>query len=126
MAKDINKIFLTGRLGDEIKNTIASNGKTTIGRFSIATENPGKENPFWFNVTVFNETAEYMLKNAKKGMQVYLEGSLSTYSQTNKSTGKSFTSINIVGNVVRLVTASSSGQNEEKSEKSQIDYGGLL
>lgn len=118
----INKVFLAGRVGKDPTTTLSSNGKTTICRFSIAVIKPGKENISWFNVVCFNELAKYMIQNVKKGLEIFLEGSLDTYSRTSE-TGKTFTTTSIIANKITLL---SSTNVKQESEKESINFNNEL
>ena len=84
---DMNKVFLTGRIGNEPKLEYTTNGKNVI-KFSIAvsvTEN----NTMWVNCEIWNK--EKIMSILKKGRKITIDGSL----QIKKWNDKYFTSIAI-------------------------------
>ena len=99
----LNKIHLIGRLGNDPKTHIFNNGnkKTTI---SIATSEKWKDkdgNPQektqWHNVGFYNKIAEIAEKYLKKGMEVYIEGTVE-YNQSEKDGVKTyFTEVKALG-----------------------------
>lgn len=84
MARDINQVIITGRLGadPEIRNTGA--GKP-VASFRVASseswtkDGEKKEKTEWINVTVFREaTARFVEHYVKKGDKVLVRGKFST------------------------------------------------
>jgi single-strand DNA-binding protein len=92
MAGSVNKVILVGNLGkDPEARTMQSGGK--IVSFSIATsENwndkasgERREKTQWHRVAIFNEKlGEIAEKYLKKGMKVYVEGTLESRKYTDK------------------------------------------
>ncbi len=86
MSGSINKVILVGNLGKDPEVRRMGSGDPVVS-FSLATseswrdKNSGerKEKTEWHNVVVFNEgIAKVAEQYLKKGMKVYLEGSIQT------------------------------------------------
>jgi len=95
MAGSLNKVLLIGRLGadPEIKQMV--NGKN-VARLSLATSNTWKdkntgekkEKTEWHRVVVFNEGLVNVIQQyVKKGIQVYIEGQLTTRKWKDEKSG---------------------------------------
>lgn len=95
--KDLNKIILIGRLGNDPIRRETKTGKA-VASFSLATsrlvpdgqpieegEEPGKrEETDWHNIVVWGRQAEVCYQFLRKGRTIYVEGSLRRKSYTNK------------------------------------------
>ena len=80
----INKVILTGRLGQdpELRNT--TTGKA-VATFSLAvTDNYNREVTHWLNVVVWNKQAENCSAYLSKGSLVGVEGRIQTRNYENK------------------------------------------
>ena len=95
MAGSLNKVLLIGRLGadPEIKQMV--NGKN-VARLSLATSNTWKdkntgekkEKTEWHRVVIFNEGLVNVVQQyVKKGVQVYIEGQLTTRKWKDEKSG---------------------------------------
>ena len=95
MAGSLNKGLLIGRLGadPEVKQMV--NGKS-VARLSLATsqswkdKNTGekKEKTEWHRIVIFNEgLVKVVQQYVKKGMQVYIEGQLTTRKWKDEKSG---------------------------------------
>ena len=104
MAGSLNKVLLIGRLGadPEIKQMV--NGKS-VARLSLATsqswkdKNSGekKEKTEWHRIVVFNEGLVNVVQQyLKKGVQIYVEGQLTTRKWKDENTGQDKYSTEIV------------------------------
>ena len=98
MAGSVNKVILVGNLGKDPEVRRMQSGDTVVN-FSIATseswkdKNTGerKEKTEWTNVVIFNEgIAKVAEQYLKKGMKVYIEGSLQTRSWEDQSGVKKY------------------------------------
>ena len=81
MARTINQVQLTGRLGADPTFLITeTDSKTHIAKFSIATQRymgPGREPATdWHNVVCFGKVADAVYANKHKGDQVQVSGHL--------------------------------------------------
>ena len=90
----INKVILVGRLGKdpEIKSTP---GGTTVAKFTIATDEKftdksgeKQERTEWHNIVAWARLAEICGQYLRKGMLVYIEGSIRTDSWEDKESGQ--------------------------------------
>lgn len=95
--KDLNKIILIGRLGNDPIRRETKTGKA-VASFSLATsrlvpdgqpseegEEPGKrEETDWHNIVVWGRQAEVCYQFLRKGRTIYVEGSLRRKAYTNK------------------------------------------
>ena len=75
---NLNRVILIGRLSNnpELKNP---NSSLTSCRFTLAVDKRSKnpdEQPNWIPCTAFSNTADFMLKNVKKGYLISVEGRL--------------------------------------------------
>lgn len=86
MAGSVNKVILVGNLGADPETRRTQNGDAIVN-FRVATsetwrdKNSGerKEKTEWHTVVVFNENlAKFAGEYLRKGMKVYVEGSLQT------------------------------------------------
>jgi single-strand DNA-binding protein len=110
----INKVILVGNLGadPEVRHLETS----VVARISVATnENYRDKNgewqtiTEWHNVVAWRRLAESAEKNFKKGMQVYIEGKLTTRKWQDKE-GNDRYSTEVVANTMRIL--GSREQNE--------------
>lgn len=85
----INRIQVSGRITKDLEIKYTPAGAAVLA-FSVANDNPylkdGKweNNTVFFNVVVWKELAESLVKNAKKGYAVLVEGRMTTREYTNK------------------------------------------
>jgi single-strand DNA-binding protein len=92
MAGSVNKVILVGNLGkDPEARTMQSGGK--VVSFSVATSETWndkasgerKEKTQWHRIAIFNERlGDVAEKYLKKGMKVYIEGTLESRKYTDK------------------------------------------
>jgi len=90
----INKVILVGRLGKdpEIRSTP---GGQTVAKFTIATDEKftdkageKQERTEWHNIVAWARLAEICGQFLRKGMLVYIEGSIRTDSWEDKESGQ--------------------------------------
>lgn len=86
MAKDLNKVQLTGRLGADVEMRYTSQG-SAVATFRVAsnrtwqtTEGEKREDTEWFSVVAWNKLAEICNQYLNKGTRVYIEGRSQTRS----------------------------------------------
>src|SRR5262250_2947738 len=85
MAKSVNKVILSGRLGRDPELKYTASG-VPFCRFSIATDDvwndkgsgERQERTEWHNIVAWDRLAEICNQYLTKGKQVYIEGSLQT------------------------------------------------
>jgi single-strand DNA-binding protein len=84
MAKDLNKVQMTGRLGadPEMRYTQQGNAVTTFrvasNRSWRTSEGEAHEDTEWFRVVAWNKLAEICNQWLSKGSRVYVEGRMQT------------------------------------------------
>jgi len=84
MAKDLNKVQMTGRLGadPEMRYTAQGNAVTTFrvasNRSWRTAEGESHEDTEWFRVVAWNKLAEICNQWLSKGSRVYVEGRMQT------------------------------------------------
>ncbi len=96
--RDLNKVFLIGRLGKDPVTRATKNG-TAVTHFPLATakwigpppgaalaegEEMGKEETFWHLIVVWGKQAEACAQYLRKGSPVHIEGSVRTRKYQNK------------------------------------------
>ena len=115
----VNRVVLVGRLVKDPELKTTSKG-TSVASFTIALPNKAKEQDgtritMFINCTTFREQAENLVKYARKGMLVGVDGSISqkNYTRADGSKNKDFEII--VDNVTFLER-----NNAEPKEEPQI------
>ena len=112
----LNKVILIGRLTHEVEIEKTAGG-TPKAKFSIAVSRnykpKGKDKPEtdFFNVVAWNSTAEFAAKHFQKGKQVYVVGSIETYSYETEN-GKRY-GFNIKADEVGFADSKSGGNNTD-------------
>ena len=90
MAKDLNKVQMTGRLGadPEMRYTAQGNAVTTFrvasNRSWRTAEGESHEDTEWFRVVAWNKLAEICNQWLSKGSRVYVEGRMQTRQWQNQ------------------------------------------
>ena len=80
----INKVVLTGRLGQDVELRHTTTGKA-VATFSLAvTDNYNREVTHWLNIVTWNKSAENVAQYLSKGSHVAVEGRISTRNYENK------------------------------------------
>jgi len=84
MAKDLNKVMMTGRLGKDVELRVTPSG-SSVATFSVASGRAAKQQDGnyqdqteWFRVVAWDKLAEICANFLKKGSHVYIEGRLQT------------------------------------------------
>jgi single-strand DNA-binding protein len=94
MAKDLNKVMLTGHLGadPEMRFTPQGAAVTTFrvasGRTWKSADGTPHDDTEWFTVVAWDKLAEICNQYLTKGTRVYVEGRLQTRSWDDKNTGE--------------------------------------
>lgn len=121
MSKDVNKVFLVGRLGNDpqLRGNTQSGGMASASLYTKAvwkdrTTRETKEKSERHNVVFFNGQAEYASKHLRKGSRIFVEGRLQTrkYQDTNTKLDKYVTEV-VVSDVTLLSHASEAGDEAE-------------
>ena len=118
MARDLNKVMLTGRLGKDVELRVTPNG-SSVASFSVAAGRPQKmpdgsykDQTEWFRVVAWEKLAETCANYLKKGSHVYIEGRLQTREYTDKDGVKRYSTEVIASEMLML---DSKRQSEESS-----------
>lgn len=110
----INKVILVGNVGQdpEVRHL---EGGTAVARISVATNESYKDKSGewqtiteWHNVVAWRGLAEIVEKNYKKGMQVYVEGKLTTRKWQDKD-GNDRRTTDIIANTMRILGSRDGG-----------------
>jgi single-strand DNA-binding protein len=94
VAKDLNKVMLTGYLGadPEMRFTPQGSAVTTFrvasGRTWKSADGTQHDDTEWFTVVAWEKLAEICNQYLTKGTRVYVEGRLQTRSWDDKNTGE--------------------------------------
>jgi single-strand DNA-binding protein len=94
MAKDLNKVMLTGYLGadPEMRYTPQGSAVTTFrvasGRAWKSADGTQHDDTEWFRVVSWDKLAEICNQYLTKGTRVYIEGRLQTRKWQDKETGQ--------------------------------------
>jgi single-strand DNA-binding protein len=108
MAKDLNKVMLIGRLGQdpEIRYTQSGIAVTT---FSVATgmkwkdqDGNWQEKTEWHNLKAWRGLAETCSTYLKKGSKVYIEGRLETSSWEDENKKKHYKTEIVIDDMIML------------------------
>src|SRR5262245_37353984 len=91
MAKDLNKVQLTGRLGADPELRYTVHG-SAVATFRVASNRSWRsaageehEDTEWFRVVAWNRLAEVCKTYLSKASRVYIEGRLQTRQWTDQS-----------------------------------------
>lgn len=109
MARDLNQVFLIGRLVKDPEIRYTPNG-TAVAKFSIANNvpfvqnNEKKEYVNYFDVNVWGNQALICEKYLKKGKQVAIIGVLRQNRWNDKTTGQTRSKIEITATAVQFLT----------------------
>jgi len=108
MSKDLNKVLLIGRLGQDPELKYTQSG-IAVAKFSVATgiswkdpEGNQQERTEWHNVVAWRRLAEICAEYLKKGSKVYLEGSLNTSSWEDENKRKHYKTEVVLNDMIML------------------------
>lgn len=94
MAKDLNKVMLTGHLGADPEMRFTQQG-SPVTTFRVASSRTWKssdgvqhDDTEWFRVVAWDKLAEICNQYLTKGTRVYVEGRLQTRNWDDKNTGE--------------------------------------
>jgi single-strand DNA-binding protein len=94
MAKDLNKVMLTGRLGADPEMRYTPQG-TAVTTFRVASnrswnssDGTAHDDTEWFRVVAWEKLGEICNQYLQKGTRVYVEGRLQTRKWQDKDTGQ--------------------------------------
>jgi len=125
MAKDLNKVLLIGRLGQDPELKYTQSG-IAVAKFSLATSQQWKDQDGntqdrteWHNVVAWRRLAEVCAEYLKKGSKVYLEGSLNTSSWEDENQKKHYRTEVVLNDMIMLDAKGSGGGDNGGSASSQ-------
>lgn len=125
MAGDINQVVLVGRLTRDAELRYSASG-TAICNFSIAVNRRVKKGDQWsdevsfFDLALFDKTAENLNKYLVKGAQVAVQGELRQ--ERWEKDGKTMSKLSVhVGNVQLLGGGKSGGQQAPERREPESD-----
>lgn len=108
MAKDLNKVMLIGRLGQDPELKYTQSGIAVV-KFTLATNQQWKDQDGntqdkteWHNIVAWRRLAEICAEYLKKGSKVYLEGSLSTGSWEDENKKKHYKTEVVLNDMIML------------------------
>ena len=111
MAKDLNKVQLTGNLGKDPETRYTAQG-SALTRFSVASsrrwhtpEGDDREETEWFTVVAWNKLGEICAQYLQKGARVYIEGRLQTRSWEDQQTGQKRYMTEVIANDLIMLDA---------------------
>ncbi len=108
MARDLNKVMLIGRLGQDPELKYTQSGVAVVS-FSIATgmkwkdqEGNWQERTEWHNLKAWRGLAETVSNYLKKGSKVYVEGRLETSNWEDENKKKHYKTEIVIDELIML------------------------
>jgi single-strand DNA-binding protein len=131
MSRGINKVILVGNLGQDPDCKYMANGKA-VTNLRVATSEQWKdkqtgdaqERTEWHSVVVFEKLAEIISQYARKGTQLYVEGSLRTRKWQDKE-GKDRYTTEIVARDIQML-GKSSGDSTAPQNQGPSPHAGTM
>jgi single-strand DNA-binding protein len=130
MAKDLNKVILIGRLGQDPELKYTQSG-IAVAKFSLATsmswkdqDGNSQEKTEWHNIVVWRKLAEICAEYIKKGSKIYVEGSLSTSTWEDENKKKHYKTEVVMNDMIMLDSKGSgdhSGSNSSANNTAAAD-----
>jgi single-strand DNA-binding protein len=115
MARDLNKVQLTGRLGADPALRYTAHGSALV-TFRVASNRTwrtaggvSREDTEWFRVVVWDQLAEQCHGQLSRGAHIYVEGRLQTR-QWDDEAGQPRVAAEVIASEVILLAASGAGQ----------------
>jgi single-strand DNA-binding protein len=111
MAKDLNKVMLTGYLGadPEMRYTPQGSAVTTFrvasGRSWKSADGTPHEETEWFRVVAWDKLGEICNQYLTKGTRVYVEGRLRTNKWQDKETGQDRYSTEVIASDMIILSS---------------------
>lgn len=119
--KDINSVFLIGRLTKDIQEGMLRHigaNNTAVLDISIGVSESVKQNeqyvdkPNFFDITVWGKLAEFVAKYATKGQQLGISGRLQQQTWQDKTTGQNRSKVVIVAEEIQLLRRPGDGNQQ--------------
>lgn len=126
----LNKVMIIGNIGKDPEIRMLGQSDRKVVKFSVATtrryrDNNGetKEQTDWHTVVGFGKTPEIFEQlGIRKGMSIYVEGSLTNRSWTDQTTGKKRYSTEVNMENFQLLTPRGQGQGFGSSGNGTTSY----
>lgn len=125
MAKDMNKVILSGRLGNDIKQNYFANG-SSVATFSVASgrnvkqqDGTWKNETEWFRCVAWKELADRAAQRLQKGSHVLIEGRLQTREWQDNDGNKHRTTEVIVNDLIPLEARKV--ESSEEAEETELE-----
>lgn len=119
MSKDLNKVQLLGRLGQDPELKYTQSG-TAVANFSLATnfvwkdkDGNRKEKTEWHNIEVWRGLAETCSNYLKKGSRIFLEGKLATDTWEDENKKKHYKTKIVMEEMIMLDSKGNGGAEPE-------------
>lgn len=125
MSRGVNKVTIIGNLGADPETRYAQSG-STITTIKVATSESWKdkqtgerqERTEWHRIKFFGKLAEIAGEYLKKGMQVYVEGSIRTDKYTDKE-GVERYATDIIASEMQMLGGRGEGKPEAQAKPRQ-------
>jgi single-strand DNA-binding protein len=124
MAKDLNKVLLIGRLGQDPELKYTQSGVAVVN-FSMATSMQWKdqdgnkqEKTEWHNIVAWRGLAETCANYLKKGSKIYVEGRLETDSWEDENKKKHYKTKVLIDELIMLDSKGTGGSDSNGSSAS--------
>jgi single-strand DNA-binding protein len=118
MAKDLNKVQLIGRLGQDPELKYTQSGVAVVN-FSMATSMQWKdqdgnkqEKTEWHNIVAWRGLAETCANYLKKGSKIYVEGRLETDTWEDENKKKHYKTKVLIDDLIMLDNKGTGGSTE--------------
>jgi len=121
----LNKITLIGNIGKEPEMRYTPSG-TPVTSFSLAVSDDYKKDgewvkvTDWFNVTMWNKSAEYAAQKLHVGDVIYVEGKIKQRTYT-KGDGSSGSSMDVTAQSTKILIQKNKPQNGSQNEPTVDD-----
>ncbi len=123
MSRDLNKVQLTGRLGQDPEVTYTQQGSARV-TFTIATNRSWRDadgqiqqDTQWTPIVAWDKLGEICAEYLRKGSRVYLEGRLQTRSWEDQESGeKRYKTEVVLSEMIMLDTKAQADEGEPEPE----------
>jgi single-strand DNA-binding protein len=120
MSRSLNKVFLIGRLGQDVEMKVSPSG-TSIAKFSLAVNERVKgasgeyeEKTMWLNAVAFGKLADFCGQYLKKGSRIHLEGKIQVRAYDKDGDTRYFTEI-VMNEMIMLDSKSPESEQPAKA-----------
>jgi len=120
----VNKVILIGNVGKDAEIRYIEANNVSVAKFPLATSETYKNkngekitNTEWHNIVMWRHLADFAEKHIKKGIQIYVEGKITSRSYDDKEGNKRYITEIIAVNVRLLGRRENNNNNVDNSEK---------